>query len=122
MSEQAKLALLIVKLNDIRKTRRNLAISVIVIAVMLGVVGNLVGVDFLVLMTIAVGLMVVGLFTDSQYAKQEATIRWEIQQMATLIPKCSSCGKEVPQGNFEFCPFCGNQLKRFNSIEKSENC
>jgi hypothetical protein len=26
--------------------------------------------------------------------------------------KCSNCQKEIPIGNFEFCPFCGNPLKK----------
>jgi small nuclear ribonucleoprotein (snRNP)-like protein len=25
--------------------------------------------------------------------------------------KCPICGKEIPQGNYTFCPFCGNSLK-----------
>ena len=112
MSEQARLFILRKKLNDTKKTRRNLTISIIVVAILLGVVGNLVGIDFLVVMTLAVGLMIVGLFMDSQYAKQESIILWEIKQMDMVISKCPSCGKEIPQGNFDFCPFCGNSLRK----------
>ena len=105
MSEQARLFILQKRLNDTKKTRRLLTISIILIAVILGVLGNLVGMDFLVVLTLAVGLMVVGLFMDSQYAKQEATILWEMQQTATFIPKCPSCGKDIPKGNSIFVRF-----------------
>jgi rRNA maturation endonuclease Nob1 len=34
-----------------------------------------------------------------------------MKQLANGFHKCSVCGKSIPQGNFEFCPFCGKPLK-----------
>ena len=112
LSEQAKLFLLQRKLEDIRKTRRNITISVIVLAVLLGVGGNLYGLDFGTVMILSLGLMVLGLFWSSMYSKQENAILGEIQRMARVMPKCSSCGKQIPEGNFDFCPFCGKSLEK----------
>ena len=35
----------------------------------------------------------------------------QIEQRMSGVNKCSQCGKELPKGNFMFCPFCGNSLK-----------
>jgi rRNA maturation endonuclease Nob1 len=60
--------------------------------------------------------MVVGtavvLSANIYFSKEEGKILELIQQLAMSIPKCTSCGKQIPQGNFDFCPFCGNPLKK----------
>lgn len=38
-----------------------------------------------------------------------------IQELTTVATKsavCPTCKKEITAGNFEFCPFCGNPLKK----------
>ena len=35
----------------------------------------------------------------------------QIEQLSKSVGKCPDCGKEIPQGNFTFCPFCGKSLK-----------
>ena len=79
--------------------------------VILGVGGNLAGFDFFAVMAVALAITAVGVIVDKHYAKQQSAILWEIQRMAAISPNCPSCGKDVPQGNFEFCPFCGAPLK-----------
>ena len=33
-----------------------------------------------------------------------------IEKLESEEKKCPKCGKEMPQGNFDFCPFCGKPL------------
>jgi intracellular septation protein A len=111
MSDQAKLFLLQRRLEEIRRSKRNFTITVIVLTILSGVILNIYGVDlFTGLILCTVGTLTVW-FIQNYYGKQEAGILWHIQQMAITIPKCPNCGKEIPQGNFEFCPFCGKSLK-----------
>jgi hypothetical protein len=37
-------------------------------------------------------------------------LREQLKTMATKIPTCPKCGKQIPQGNYTFCPFCGSPL------------
>ena len=38
-------------------------------------------------------------------------IKRQIKQLTNRGNKCPNCGKEIPQGDFGFCPFCGTSLK-----------
>jgi intracellular septation protein A len=111
MSDQAKLFLLQRRLEEIRRSKRNFTITVIVLTILSGVILNIYGVDlFTGFILCAFGTLTVWVI-QNYYGKQEAGILWHIHQMAITIPKCPNCGKEIPQGNFEFCPFCGKSLK-----------
>ena len=35
----------------------------------------------------------------------------QLLRMAAANPTCPHCKKELPKGNFAFCPFCGVSLK-----------
>jgi hypothetical protein len=35
----------------------------------------------------------------------------QIEQLSKSVGKCHGCGKEIPQGNYAFCPSCGISLK-----------
>jgi hypothetical protein len=85
---------------------------VLVLAILSGVIFNIYGIDLFtgLILWISFGILAMW-FVQSYYGKQEAGILWHIEQMAITIPKCPNCGKEIPQGNFEFCPFCGKSLK-----------
>jgi len=63
-----------------------------------------------IITAMVVGTVVV-FSVDRHYRSEEFKILGLIQQMTFQIPKCPNCGKEIPQGDFEFCPFCGNSLK-----------
>jgi hypothetical protein len=34
----------------------------------------------------------------------------QMEQLSNGMRKCPNCGKQVPQGNFGFCPYCGTSL------------
>ena len=34
----------------------------------------------------------------------------QIEQLSNRINKCPNCGKQIPQADFGFCPFCGTPL------------
>jgi len=38
-------------------------------------------------------------------------IKLELLKLGASSKSCANCGKQLSQGNFEFCPFCGNSLK-----------
>ena len=117
MSEQARLLLLQMQLDQVRKSRRNWAISLIVVAIFFGFVWNGYGFDFFTGLVLTMFFGTLGEYVVlDHYGKQETAILWQIEQMAAVIQKCPSCGKDVPQGNFDFCPFCGNSLRK---VEKS---
>jgi rRNA maturation endonuclease Nob1 len=41
----------------------------------------------------------------------ETTNRRESENKTDPMKHCFSCGKELLEGNFELCPFCGNSSK-----------
>jgi hypothetical protein len=43
--------------------------------------------------------------------KQYYSLMGQLKQMSSNII-CPKCEKQIPQGNFIFCPFCGEQLQR----------
>ena len=45
------------------------------------------------------------------YEKEKAGLMNELNHLSIKIPICPKCGKQVPEGNFAFCPFCGASLK-----------
>ena len=115
------------RLDEIKKRKRNITILSLVIVALLGVVSQLYGLDFVTGMFLAIGIgFFVGVPLNGYYGKQESAILWEIQRMATYNPKCFNCGKEIPQGNFKLCPFCGKSLKtgyHYSEVFQSfQNC
>ena len=70
----------------------------------------------------ALGSLVAGDWvTDVALKQQAVNSRWasainnqlvkcQLEKLKS-IDKCPNCGKEIPQGNYTFCPFCGNSLK-----------
>jgi len=60
--------------------------------------------------------------TDTALKQKTVNDRWanainnqlrkrQIEQLSKSAGKCPDCGKEIPQGSFAFCPFCGTSLK-----------
>jgi hypothetical protein len=57
-------------------------------------------------------LAILGFYSINVNVRKESLLRKELSLMPKVTSKCLSCGKEIPQGNFDFCPFCGNSLKK----------
>ena len=63
------------------------------------------------LIVIGIACMTVGICMSVPYNSQYKKLKKELESINASFPKCPKCGKELPQRNFEFCPFCGNPLK-----------
>jgi uncharacterized membrane protein YedE/YeeE len=119
LSEDAKLAYLQEKIEDAKRNER-LGPSGIVMGgvfVGVGIVFNIIWNNTVTMLggisLIALGIFffVFGIYVSGHYAGQYKNLMKELESMATSFPKCTKCGKELPKGNFVFCPFCGASLK-----------
>ena len=121
MSEQAKIASLLEKIEDARNNARNMGIFSLA-CFMVGIVGFVLFLSFgggrafvalgpLALITL--GLVGFVLFSISEWFYNQTMKRLisELNSMAIQIATCPRCGKELPKGNFERCPFCGKSLR-----------
>ncbi len=81
------------------------AVSIIIAVV--GVINNVSGLGFLVFLSIY------GIYLVEHNTKQSKVWAKELGRMNRIIPNppCLNCGKELPNKNFEFCPFCGKSNK-----------
>lgn len=114
MSEQARLIYLQEKIKEAKGRERSGWIAFIigvVFAVMgfgfsdfLGQGGTLMGIGGILLAGI-------GAVESFYYTYQHSKLLEQLKKMATVTPTCPKCGKEIPQGNYAFCPFCGASLK-----------
>jgi len=114
LSEEAKIAYLQEKIKESRGNQKGgwtLFILGIVDSVIgfgfepiLGQYGTFMGIAGIPLAGLGLGY---GVYSNYQYQK----LLQQLKEMAIVNPKCPNCGKEIPQGNFEFCPFCGKTLK-----------
>jgi hypothetical protein len=125
LSENAKLAYLQEKINEAKKKSRDAGFIVITgsAIITLGVIigGSLIiligtetqGYVFLTICLITGALFAVyGFYAANKYNNEYKNLMKEFGEMTIQKPKCPNCGKELPEGNFEFCPFCGKSLKQ----------
>jgi hypothetical protein len=116
LSEQAKLVYLQERIRDTKRRERgglaSFVIGVILAAVgfglndprFLGLGGTLMGIGGVI-------LAVIGSIEWLYYMYQYNRYMEDLKKMTVTIPKCPKCGRELPQGNFAFCPFCGVSLE-----------
>ena len=118
LSEQARVAFLQEKIKDAKgQSRSNFILGIVglvlasfgFISYVNGSFGG--GSGFLIVGTVGVIAAIIGFSLGSKSEIEK--IRWtnELGKIAFTIPKCPNCNKELPRGNFEFCPFCGKSLK-----------
>ena len=58
-------------------------------------------------------LAIFGFYSINVNVRKESLLMKESSSLPKVAPTtcCPSCGKKIPQENFEFCPFCGTPLK-----------
>jgi len=65
----------------------------------------------ILLMIVGVIFVVGGTIQFNNARKQYYSLMGQLKQISSNIT-CPKCEKQIPQGNFIFCPFCGEQLQR----------
>ena len=119
MSEQAKLIYLKERIEDARESK-NIGFMLAIIGIVLAIIGfelrgviEDVGWDFgwVLIGIIGIFLAGIGFFASIYYEDQYHKLLDSLKIMATTFLTCPKCGKEIPQGNYVFCPFCGASLK-----------
>ncbi len=119
MSEDAKLAYLQEKIREAKRNERTGLITMFLggLSIVLGISFNIIwnnsftffGVVSLIIL--GVFMFILGIYASGHYNGQYRDLMGEFEKLAIKVPICSNCKKELPKGNFEFCPFCGKSLK-----------
>ena len=123
MSEQAKVAYLQEKIKQAKRNER-FGIAFFIFGIIL-VIFSFIAPQIIAVMypnspalsPILVGIIggilfaVLGVADWIYYGLQGGNLVEQLRIMAITIPSCPNCKKELPKGNFEFCPFCGKSLK-----------
>jgi len=110
LSEQAKLIYLQERIKEAKREEKWGMIAFVsgvafaIIGFELGVRGTLIGI-------LGILLAGIGSFWAIYFAYQYSKLLDQLKKMATTFPTCPKCGKEIPQENYAFCPFCGAPLK-----------
>ena len=118
MSEQARTALQ----EKIKNANKNIWVSLL--PLFLGINSIIYGVldltlwhhapmyslDFM-LIILGIACVMIGISITTPHVWQYNRLKKELESIATSFSNCPNCRKEISQGNFEFCPFCGNSLK-----------
>lgn len=112
MSEQAKIAYIQEELKEAKGNQRHGSILVIVGAILTGAGFALADVSqsALYLGILGVLLVVSGIVYGAYYVAKVTKLKEQLKTMAIKIVICPKCGKEIPEGNYTFCPFCGSPL------------
>ena len=116
LSEQAKIASLQEEIREMRsRARLSAIVSMVGIAMVVYGFGfyffQLADIFSLIVGILGVVFAIVGLVFEYMANAVKKSLMSELAGMAIRTPKCSKCEKELPQGNFAFCPFCGNSVK-----------
>jgi hypothetical protein len=56
-------------------------------------------------------LAIFGFYSINVNVRKESLLMRELNSTPKGPPRCPSCGKVIPQENFDYCPFCGKSLK-----------
>jgi uncharacterized paraquat-inducible protein A len=121
MSEAARIALLQEMMRDAKRNERGGLLACLV-----GVVVSVAGFSTIPLARNSLELGVVGLVIAAVgfvvYLHYSRLYSRFVGQLAKIAFKsaasCPQCGKELPEGEFGFCPFCGTSLKSEGAIQQ----
>jgi len=121
LSEAARIALLQEMMRDAKRNERGGLLACLV-----GVVVSVAGFSTIPLARNSLELGVVGLVIAALgfavYLNYSRLYSRFVGQLAKIAFKsatpCPQCGKELPEGEFGFCPFCGTSLKSEGAIQQ----
>jgi hypothetical protein len=121
LSEAARIALLQEMMRDAKRNERGGLLACLV-----GVVVSVAGFSTIPLVRNSFELGVVGLVIAAVgfvvYLHYSRLYSRFVGQLAKIAFKsatpCPQCGKELPEGEFGFCPFCGTSLKSEGVIQQ----
>jgi hypothetical protein len=116
LSEQAKIAYLQEKIKEERENARKCEIVSFLMLVAAFAGFTLYFGYYKSISELALGIIgVVGffLFSLGEYGSNMLKKRYmtELEKLGSKIPTCPKCGKQIPQGSYAFCPFCGASLR-----------
>lgn len=121
LSEAARIALIQEMMRDAKRNERG-GLLICIVGVVLSVAGfsttslaeNSINLGIVGIMIAAIGFSVYLYYTRlySKFVGQLAKIAFK-----SALP-CPQCGKELPEGEFGFCPFCGSPLKSKPKLEE----
>lgn len=115
MSEEAKIAYIQERLREVRSNERYGTILGLIGALMTGIgfaLSSVLGQSMWIVGVLGILLIICGAIYGAYYAIQRMKLMKQLKTMSITIPKCPKCGKELPKGDFTFCPFCGVSLER----------
>ena len=108
LSEQAEIAVLQEKMRqEKRKQTVDLLIGVFGMAF---VVLLLIARTHVWILVLTIFVAVAGLGGYCYYRHRYKVLMAELERMSIKIPTCPKCGKQLPQGNYTFCPFCSSPI------------
>jgi uncharacterized paraquat-inducible protein A len=121
LSEAARIALIQEMMRDAKRNERGGLLACII-----GIVVSVAGFSTIPLATNSRNLGVVGLVIAAvgflvylQYARLYSRFVGQLAKIAfKSATPCPQCGKELPEGEFGFCPFCGSSLKTEGVIQQ----
>ncbi len=110
MTEQEKVAYLQKKIKEAKKwkTTGTIVILIGIVSIFLGIM-----LDSFSEFTIVAFCLAYGIYLFVRHTGQSNNLVKELEKMNRTIPNppCLNCGKELPNKNYGFCPFCGASLK-----------
>lgn len=114
MSEEAKLAYLQEQLKEVRRNERfaEIGFFIGIFVAMFGLIPNPFGRNWTIYGIIGIFIAGGGLVSSIYMYRQHLFLMKQLGRLAIVNPKCPQCGKELPKGNYAFCPFCGKSLTK----------
>jgi len=111
LSKEAKVALLQQKISQASTNRWIAYITAFVLTALIGFISGFLGFTEDFALIVGVVPFVVCIAIGSYYWIQKDQLMKELERMAIDYPKCPKCRKEIPKGDFMYCPFCSASLK-----------
>jgi ribosomal protein L37AE/L43A len=54
--------------------------------------------------------VVFGIYASARYAGEYEKTMKELKKVAIPTFTCPKCGRQLPEGEYAFCPFCGSPI------------